>query len=153
MADAQNSVQTSIPVRCPLANATSRMGNGLDVCRSRKVGEADNRGGLDKTHGCRAKGEWIVIKGVMDPADPNKADRFKLFASRASAEALRSFHLAEDAGLLTGSNPPCPTADLRRIAHCSGTDNPQCRPQVPPSARCLQYRVTSAHQGHRHSLQ
>ncbi|WP_164895164.1 5'-methylthioadenosine/S-adenosylhomocysteine nucleosidase, partial [Mesorhizobium sp. M7A.F.Ca.AU.001.01.1.1] len=36
-------------------------------------------------------GEWIVIKGVMDHADPNKADRFKPFAARASAEALRKF--------------------------------------------------------------
>ena len=36
-------------------------------------------------------GEWIVIKGVMDHADPNKADRFKPFAARASAEALRNF--------------------------------------------------------------
>lgn len=36
-------------------------------------------------------GEWIVIKGVMDHADPNKADRFKPFAARASAEALRIF--------------------------------------------------------------
>lgn len=38
-----------------------------------------------------AIGEWIVIKGVMDHADPNKADRFKPFAARASAEALRNF--------------------------------------------------------------
>jgi nucleoside phosphorylase len=36
-------------------------------------------------------GEWIVIKGVMDHADPNKADRFKPFAARASAETLRNF--------------------------------------------------------------
>lgn len=36
-------------------------------------------------------GEWIVIKGVMDHADPKKADRFKPFAARASAEALRNF--------------------------------------------------------------
>ena len=35
--------------------------------------------------------EWIVIKGVMDHADPKKDDRFKPFAARASAEVLRSF--------------------------------------------------------------
>jgi nucleoside phosphorylase len=35
--------------------------------------------------------EWIVIKGVMDHADPNKQDRYKSFAARASAEALRLF--------------------------------------------------------------
>jgi nucleoside phosphorylase len=35
--------------------------------------------------------DWIVIKGVMDYADPNKDDRYKPFAARASAEALRQF--------------------------------------------------------------
>jgi nucleoside phosphorylase len=35
--------------------------------------------------------KWIVIKGVMDHADPNKDDRFKPFAARASAEVLRVF--------------------------------------------------------------
>jgi nucleoside phosphorylase len=40
----------------------------------------------------RASGvEWIVMKGVMDHADPKKDDRFKLFAARASAEVLRAF--------------------------------------------------------------
>ena len=31
---------------------------------------------------------WIVVKGVMDHADPNKDDLFKPFAARASAEVL-----------------------------------------------------------------
>jgi nucleoside phosphorylase len=35
--------------------------------------------------------DWIVIKGVMDYADPNKDDRFKPFAARVSAEAMREF--------------------------------------------------------------
>jgi nucleoside phosphorylase len=35
--------------------------------------------------------EWIVIKGVMDHADPKKDDRFRPFAARASAEVLRAF--------------------------------------------------------------
>ena len=35
--------------------------------------------------------EWLVIKGVMDHADPRKEDRYKPFAARASAEALRMF--------------------------------------------------------------
>ncbi|NKM58477.1 hypothetical protein GFL21_28955 [Rhizobium anhuiense] len=35
--------------------------------------------------------EWLVIKGVMDHADPRKNDRYKPFAARASAEALRFF--------------------------------------------------------------
>jgi nucleoside phosphorylase len=34
--------------------------------------------------------DWIVIKGVMDHADPNKDDRYKSFAARASAEVLRA---------------------------------------------------------------
>ena len=34
---------------------------------------------------------WTVIKGVMDYADPNKDDRFKPFAARASAEVLLAF--------------------------------------------------------------
>ena len=34
--------------------------------------------------------EWLVIKGVMDYADPNKDDRYKPFAARASAEVLRA---------------------------------------------------------------
>ncbi|GJD40348.1 hypothetical protein [Methylobacterium bullatum] len=35
--------------------------------------------------------EWLVVKGVMDHADPNKDDRYKPFAARASAEVLRAF--------------------------------------------------------------
>jgi nucleoside phosphorylase len=31
---------------------------------------------------------WLVVKGVMDHADPNKDDRYKGFAARASAEVL-----------------------------------------------------------------
>ncbi len=38
--------------------------------------------------------QWIVMKGVMDHADPRKDDRFKPFAARASAEALRAFLMA-----------------------------------------------------------
>ncbi|WFU07481.1 hypothetical protein QA648_36795 (plasmid) [Rhizobium sp. CB3171] len=32
--------------------------------------------------------DWIVVKGVMDYADPDKDDRYKEFAARASAEVL-----------------------------------------------------------------
>ncbi len=34
---------------------------------------------------------WLVVKGVMDHADPNKDDRYKQFAARASAEVLITF--------------------------------------------------------------
>jgi nucleoside phosphorylase len=32
--------------------------------------------------------DWVVVKGVMDHADPRKDDRYKPFAARASAEVL-----------------------------------------------------------------
>lgn len=32
--------------------------------------------------------DWVVVKGVMDHADPKKADRYKAFAARSSAEVL-----------------------------------------------------------------
>ncbi len=32
--------------------------------------------------------DWLVVKGVMDHADPAKDDRYKRFAARASAEVL-----------------------------------------------------------------
>ncbi|RKH15984.1 hypothetical protein D7X74_16830 [Corallococcus sp. CA047B] len=34
---------------------------------------------------------WVVVKSVMDHADPRKDDRYKLFAARASAEVLFKF--------------------------------------------------------------
>lgn len=43
---------------------------------------------------------WVVAKGVMDHADPNKDDRYKGFAARASAEVLIRFLLAR-----LGSDP------------------------------------------------
>ena len=60
--------------------------------------------------------EWIVIKGVMDHADPRKDDRFKPFAARASAEALRAFlidRLAEATWVTESSRDPgdAPTAE------------------------------------------
>jgi nucleoside phosphorylase len=35
--------------------------------------------------------EWVVVKGVMDHADPRKDDRYKAFAARNSAEVLFRF--------------------------------------------------------------
>jgi hypothetical protein len=49
--------------------------------------------------------EWIVVKGVMDHADPHKDDRFKPFAARASAEVLRSFLIDRLCALGTSSAP------------------------------------------------
>ena len=45
----------------------------------------------------RSLSKWIVVKGVMDHADPNKDDRYKPFAAKASAEVLLHF-LEQNAG-------------------------------------------------------
>jgi nucleoside phosphorylase len=55
-------------------------------------------------HECQVP-HWLIAKGVMDHADPDKDDRFKAFAARASAEVL----FALIAGLLSpggGSTDP-----------------------------------------------
>jgi nucleoside phosphorylase len=39
--------------------------------------------------------EWVVVKGVMDHADPKKDDRYKPFAARASAEVLKCLLLTQ----------------------------------------------------------
>ncbi|MEZ5714387.1 MAG: hypothetical protein R3D85_03955 [Paracoccaceae bacterium] len=56
--------------------------------------------------------EWLVVKGVMDHADPRKDDRYKLFAARASAEALRLFlernPPTKDRALEASGSPPLP---------------------------------------------
>ncbi len=60
----------------------------------------------------RASGvsEWLVIKGVMDHADPRKDDRYKPFAARASAEALRLF-LDRNFSARDREQPPFPAHD------------------------------------------
>jgi nucleoside phosphorylase len=57
---------------------------GLEM-EAAAIGRAAFEAGLD---------QWVVVKGVMDHADPNKDDRYKRFAARASAEVLFAF-LAE----------------------------------------------------------
>lgn len=54
---------------------------GLEM-EAATIGEVANTKGV---------AEYLVVKGVMDHADPNKADRFKAFAARASAEVLLKF--------------------------------------------------------------
>jgi nucleoside phosphorylase len=44
---------------------------------------------------------WVVVKGVMDHADPAKDDRYKPFAARASAEVLFKFLVSQDAKLVS----------------------------------------------------
>lgn len=43
---------------------------------------------IARTAKTREDQPWIVVKGVMDHADPRKDDRFKPFAARASAEVM-----------------------------------------------------------------
>lgn len=47
---------------------------------------------------------WMVVKGVMDHADPKKDDRFKAFGARASAEVLELF-LQQQAGIFARKAP------------------------------------------------
>ncbi|MBB5539090.1 hypothetical protein [Rhizobium giardinii] len=54
---------------------------GLEM-EAATIGEVANTKGV---------AEYLVVKGVMDHADANKADRFKAFAARASAEVLLRF--------------------------------------------------------------
>ncbi len=54
---------------------------GLEM-EAAAIGRAAFDAGLD---------HWVVVKGVMDHADPNKDNRFKHFAARASAEVLFAF--------------------------------------------------------------
>lgn len=43
---------------------------------------------IARTASSREDLPWIIVKGVMDHADPRKDDRFKPFAARASAEVM-----------------------------------------------------------------
>ena len=57
--------------------------------------------------------EWIVVKGVMDYADPKKDDRYKPFAARASAEVLRAFLAGRFLAGPVGGISPSPTGSPR----------------------------------------
>lgn len=54
--------------------------------------------------------EWLVVKGVMDYADPNKDDRYKPFAARASAEVLRTFLVSRFMAGPVGRDASAPAA-------------------------------------------
>ncbi|MET8241755.1 hypothetical protein [Streptomyces sp. NPDC005078] len=58
---------------------------------------------------------WIVAKGVMDHADPNKEDRYKEFAAKASAEVLYALldELAETIAAEEGGRGPPNDTDWR----------------------------------------
>jgi nucleoside phosphorylase len=92
------------PLTLPLAIKTGPIASGNVVVKDGLTWDKLKRMGVRTVLGlemeaaaigevARASGveEWVVIKGVMDHADPKKDDRFKPFAARASAEALRAF--------------------------------------------------------------
>ncbi len=92
------------PLRLPLAIKTGPIASGNVVVKDGLTWDKLKRMGVRTVLGlemeaaaigevAHASGveEWVVIKGVMDHADPKKDDRFKPFAARASAEALRMF--------------------------------------------------------------
>lgn len=62
--------------------------------------------------------EWIVVKGVMDHADPRKDDRYKPFAAKASAEALLLLLTDRFNQPATASTPnrPAPTSGIAMVA-------------------------------------
>lgn len=58
--------------------------------------------------------DWVVVKGVMDYADPRKDDRFKHFAAKAAAEVLFQ--------LLSKTIPTSATKDSSINRHRSATN-------------------------------
>lgn len=89
------------PVTLPIAIKTGPIASGNVVVKDGVTWQSLEQMGVRSVLGLEmeaaaigiaarnAGAEWIVIKGVMDHADPNKKDRYKDFAARASAETLR----------------------------------------------------------------
>ncbi len=59
---------------------------------------------------------WLVAKGVMDHADPEKDDRFKAFAARASAEVLFALLGRLLSAESTTSRASVPVSDAVKLA-------------------------------------
>jgi nucleoside phosphorylase len=89
------------PEKLPLAVVVAPMASGSYVAKDGASWERLRRLGVRTVTGLEmesatiatvAEAErvpyWLVVKGVMDHADPNKDDRYKQFAARASAEVL-----------------------------------------------------------------
>lgn len=76
--------------------------------------------------------EWIVMKGVMDHADPRKDDRYKPFAAKASAEALRLFLTGRFSQPATApaSNCPASTSGTSTTAPAAGAAAQSWRPSM-----------------------
>lgn len=64
---------------------------------------------------------WVVVKGVMDHADPAKNDRVKCFAARAAAEVLVRF--LERASWPSPINVRRDRTSINVVGDVSGSDN------------------------------
>jgi nucleoside phosphorylase len=100
-------VEVDPPERLPIAIKVGPIASGNAVVKDGVTWESLGRMGVRTVAALEMEGaalalvarsldipQWIVMKGVMDHADPRKDDRFKPFAARASAEALRAFLMA-----------------------------------------------------------
>jgi nucleoside phosphorylase len=89
------------PRRLPFAIAVAPMASGSHVAKDGASWDMLRRTGVRTVTGLEMEAatiatvaeaervpHWLVVKGVMDHADPNKDDRYKEFAARASAEVL-----------------------------------------------------------------
>ena len=106
VAEVENSMAVEVdpPERLPIAIKVGPIASGNAVVKDGVTWESLGRMGVRTVAALEMEGaavalvaraleipQWIVMKGVMDHADPRKDDRFKPFAARASAEALRAF--------------------------------------------------------------
>ncbi|HEY7145788.1 MAG TPA: hypothetical protein VH637_16225 [Streptosporangiaceae bacterium] len=67
-----------------------------------------------RTASSRGDLTWIVVKGVMDHADPRKNDRYKPFAARASAEVMFRLLATQLASRTSAPAGPGPARRTRR---------------------------------------
>ena len=75
--------------------------------------------------------DWVVVKGVMDHADPNKDDRYKQFAARASAEVLFRFLVSQYARIV----PTDLNAADKAATSAAPANNPEWNPEKRNSMR------------------
>jgi nucleoside phosphorylase len=80
--------------------------------------------------------DWVVMKGVMDHADPNKDDRYKPFAARASAEVLFPFLVSQFA-----REVPVPILEAAEIAP---TNSEQGNNQQTIDPQAIEYIASRA---------
>lgn len=75
---------------------------------------------------------WVVAKGVMDHADPEKDDRYKPFAARASSEVLMMFLVRQLCPRAPESAVGIPSLPRAPIGSNSAQGSPFNVPSLPP---------------------